>query len=147
MQFHFGASAAYQTPDNDSGSIEYKIEPEAKMGDTEILVAEVGDVENVVLLGFEGATKFKNFSLQGEYIQSNLSRLEGNEDAVFSGFYTFASWIITGEERPYKIDEGEFGQIIPKSKKGALELAVRFSHLDLTDEDAEILGGMANNIV
>ncbi|MEA1972172.1 MAG: porin [Candidatus Cloacimonadota bacterium] len=147
LQFHLGTGAVYQTPDNDSGSIEYKIEPEAKMGDTEILVADISDVENIVLLNLEGAVKIKNFSIQGEYIQSNLSRLEGNEDATFSGFYTFASWIITGEERPYYIDEGEFGQIIPKGKKGALEFAVRYSHLDLTDEDAEIFGGMANNIV
>jgi len=147
LLFHLGAGGVYQTPDNDSESIEYKIEPEAKMGDSEILVADIDDVDTIILYGLEGAMRYKNFCLQGEYIQSNLTRLGDLEDVTFSGFYTFLSWIITGEERPYYVDEGEFGQIIPKSKKGALELAVRYSHLDLTDEDALIFGGMANNIV
>lgn len=148
LLFHLGAGGVYQTPDNDSESIEYKIEPEAKMGDTEILVADISDVETIILYGLEGAMKYNNFCLQGEYIQSNLARLDDLNDVTFSGFYTFLSWIITGEERPYYVNEGEFGQIIPKSKKlGAWELAVRYSHLDLTDEDAEIMGGMANNIV
>ncbi len=147
LLFHLGFGGVYQTPDNDSESIEYKIEPEAKMGDTEILVADVSDVKTITLYGLEGAMKYNNFCLQGEYIQSNLTRLEDFDDITFSGFYTFLSWIITGEERPYYIDEGEFGQVIPNSKKGALELAVRYSHLDLTDEDANIFGGMANNIV
>ena len=147
LLFHLGAGGVYQTPDNDSESIEYKIEPEAKMGDSEILVADISDVETIILYGLEGAVKYDNFSIQGEYIQSNLARLNDLEDVTFSGFYTFLSWIITGEERPYYVNEGEFGQVIPNSKKGAFELAVRYSHLDLTDEDALIFGGMANNIV
>ncbi len=147
LLFHFGIAGAYQTPDDDSELIEYKIEPEAKMGDTEILSTEITGVETINLSGLEGAIKFKNFCFQSEFIQSNLIRKDNYKDVSLNGFYSYLSWIISGEERPYNINEGEFGQIKPQSKKGALELAVRYSYLDLTDEDADIWGGMANNVV
>ena len=81
------------------------------------------------------------------------------EDARFSGGYVSLSWILTGEQKPYLMDEGEFGKIIPKSNKsGAWELAARYSFVDMTDEDAYqnegafnagnqgIFGGKAANI-
>ncbi|MDP8203855.1 MAG: porin [Candidatus Tenebribacter mawsonii] len=161
MTLHFGGSAASQTTIDSKGLEEdFHFEPECKMGDTEII--EGGDILGIDrenLVGGEGAFRFKNFHLQGEYIMAMLQREEDLKDASFSGGYVSLSWILTGEYKPYLMDEGEFGKIIPKSNKlGAWELAARYSFVDMTDEDAYqnesafndgnqgIFGGKAANI-
>jgi len=147
MVLHTGLAAILQKPDDNSNAMEFQSEPETKIGDPEILcTATIFDIKNSLRTGLEGALVYKNFSVQGEFIQTNLMRMNGAKDVTLSGGYAFASWIITGETRPWQAEEGEFGQIIPKcNKRGAWELAARFSHLNLTDEDANILGGKANN--
>ena len=147
ITLHSGGNFAFYTPDDESEEVEFKIEQECKIGDTEFLnTDDIKHVDNVTLMGAEGALRYKNFCLQGEVIQANVKRLEDYEDAQFSGGYGFLSWVITGEERPYEADKGEFGQIIPKNSYGAWELAARYSHLNLSDTKAEIQGGKANNI-
>jgi phosphate-selective porin OprO/OprP len=56
----------------------------------------------------------------------------------------FASWFPTGGSRNYFPDEGIFGYPKIKSKYGEVELAVRYSMLDLTD--GTIRGGTEKNI-
>jgi phosphate-selective porin OprO/OprP len=77
-----------------------------------------------------------------------VNRLEDNPQATFSGYYAFASWMITGEKRPYSIEEGEpAGRIYAKNKKlGAFELAARISNLNLNHEESGVMGGEGNNI-
>ncbi|OQY29559.1 MAG: hypothetical protein B6244_03375 [Candidatus Cloacimonetes bacterium 4572_55] len=137
---HLGAGIVYQTPDDESETLEYKIEPEAKTGDTEFCnTGDIKDVDYFTLMGIEGAASYKNMYVQGEFIQNDITRLDDAEDLSFYGGYVFAGFILTGEHRPYIVKEGEFGKIIPKNKKrGALELAVRYSHINLSDY--EIIG-------
>jgi len=144
---HTGLALAYQKPDDGSDAMEFQSEAETKLGDAEILsTGTVFDVNYALKTGLEGVVVYKNLSLQGEYIQTNLQRMNGAENAVLSGGYAFMSWIITGEMRPWVKEEGEFGQIIPKSNTlGAWEVAARYSHLNLSDDKAGITGGKANN--
>ncbi len=147
MFLHTGLALAYQRPDNSGHSMEFQSEPETKLGDPEILsTGTIFDIKYSMKTGLEGALIYKNFSLQSEYIQTNLSRMNGAEDATLSGGYAFVSWVLTGESRPWVNEEGELGRIIPKSNTlGAWELAARYSHLNLTDDKAGITGGKANN--
>ncbi len=149
LLIHTGIASIYQTPYDNSEKAEFKSEPETKIGDVEFLdTDEIKDVDHTFRVGLEGALQFKNISLQGEYVTADVIRLDDSdkEDATFSGGYGFISWILTGEKRKWSVKDGEFGQIIPKNSYGAWELAARYSHLDLTEEDANIFGGMANNI-
>lgn len=151
---HAGLAGVYQLPDDDNNAIEIKSEAETKIGDVEILdTGTIFNVDYFTKIGLEGAAAFKNISVQGEYVRMDVMRSginpvndEANKDAVFDGGYIFASWIITGEERPWDETQGEFGQVIPNCNKlGAWEVALRYSHLNLSDTNAGILGGMANN--
>jgi phosphate-selective porin OprO/OprP len=99
--------------------------------------------KKVTLLGLEGAWVYGETSLQGEWITSNLER-NGEGEIEFSGWYLQASWFPTGESRDYKSQQAKFGRVKPLSDQGALELAVRYSTLDLNDQDVE--GGSSDQI-
>ncbi len=144
---HLGLSGAFINPDDNNNAVSYNSEPETKIGDVEILdTGTIFDVDYTTMAGLEGAVKFKNLSFQSEYIYKGLKRMNGAKDATFGGGYAFVSWIMTGEERPWDETQGEFGQVIPKDNSfGAWELAARYSYLNLSDTDAGILGGRANN--
>jgi phosphate-selective porin OprO and OprP len=144
---HTGAAYVWENPDNNANMVQYQSEPETKMGDVEILqTPNIPFVDHVQKIGLELAFQYKGFSIQSEIIDNKILRMDGYKDLQFGGGYAFASWILTGEKRIWDVVQGEFGQIIPKSAKwGAWEIAARYSHLDLSDTNAGILGGMANN--
>lgn len=59
-------------------------------------------------------------------------------DPNFTGYHVSGTWSFTGEMRPYKTNRGVFGglpiaQDVYHGGKGATELAVRYSSLDLDD--------------
>jgi len=101
---------------------------------------KIKDVKKVYRYGLETAWVNGPFSLQGEWVQSSLTR-EDEEDLDFNGWYTQLSWFVTEESRQYKPQNGKFGRIHPLNDYGAFELAARMSSLDLNDE--EIFGGNA----
>ncbi len=108
--------------------------------------AKVKDLDDFSLTGVEFAYMRGPFSFQAEYMKADYNRFEGEVDASFDGFYGFVSWFVTGENRNYDNTSGEFGSIHPRSKKGAFELALRYSNLNLNDFDAGITGGEAKHI-
>jgi len=147
MILHVGGSTVWERPDDNNWIVDYKSEPETKIGDVEILDTElIKNTSYTMRYGFEGAFVYKNFHLQGEYQVVNVTRFEGSPDASFNGGYVYLTWTITGESRPWDPTQGEFSQLSPRTDGfGALELAFRFSNLNLSDTDAIILGGRANN--
>ena len=148
LLIHLGGAFAQHNPLDDKGVVDYNAEPETKIGDIEIVDTDnIFHVEKISQTGLEGALRLKSLSLQGEYMQTSLTREDGYSDVSLVGGYGFISWFVTGETRPWVVNEGEFGQILPNNKKwGAFELLARFSHLNLSDEKALIYGGKANNI-
>ncbi|HDR05850.1 MAG TPA: hypothetical protein ENN84_11490 [Candidatus Marinimicrobia bacterium] len=144
---HLGAAYVWENPDDNTKMVQYQSEPETKIGDVEIIqTPNIPFVDHVNKIGLELAFQYKNFSIQSEIIDNKIFRMDGYRDVQFGGGYAFVSWVLTGEKRIWDVQQGEFGQIIPKSNKwGAWEIAARYSHLDLSDTDAGILGGMGNN--
>ncbi len=147
IRAHLGFSSVWERPDNDNWMVSYNAEPETKIGDTEILDTDlIKDVDYTMRYGFEAAVVYKNFHLQSEYQMVNLTRFGNLSKVKFNGGYVYLAWTITGESRPWDQTQGEFGQLIPKDNSlGAWEVALRFSNLNLSDTDAGILGGRANN--
>jgi phosphate-selective porin OprO/OprP len=91
------------------------------------------------------------WSLQGEYLQARVVRDGGHPSYGSAGFYLFASWTLTGEARYYSdgnvADRRYSGRdlqlIRPTRAWGALELALRYSRLDLND--GPIIGGVEHD--
>jgi phosphate-selective porin OprO/OprP len=97
-------------------------------------------VDSEWILGLEGALRLGPLSFQGETYRA---RYDDHPDAPgpspeYRGWYGMVSWFATGESRPYR--GGSFGRVKPKnsvkgsSGTGAVELAARWSALDLYDD-------------
>ncbi len=100
-------------------------------------------------LGAEAAAGLGPFSVQGEYLRQGFERSDAMPDVAFDGWYAQASWFLTGEDRNYEAASGEFGRIevlrpLGDGGLGAVEAAVRYSTIDLDDE--EIRGGEEDNL-
>jgi phosphate-selective porin OprO/OprP len=88
--------------------------------------------------GGEAAVVFGPFSAQGEYGRLHIDRFGAAPSVDFDGFYVFGSYFLTGESRVFKngvVDRQKpFADFDPsKGDWGAIELAVRYDQLDLTD--------------
>jgi phosphate-selective porin OprO/OprP len=154
---HLGGGYIKMKPDFESSSIDFDAYPETKVAPIKFLdTGGIDEVDYWAVYNLEGGAVYGSLSLQGEFMQTNVKRLNDSENLKFQGGYVFLSFFPTGESRPYSSKEGEFSQIIPRRKIGAFELAFRYSHLDLTDmnyeqpEGAEVegdrvKGGKANN--
>jgi phosphate-selective porin OprO/OprP len=93
----------------------------------------------------------KSFSLQSEWLKSAVELnpdSEGNQpdNPDFQTYYFMASYILTGEYRPYNKANGYFTRITPTHNatgkrwgSGAWEVAARYDYIDLND--AEVNGG------
>ena len=140
---HFGASLEYREPNGDN-VVSYRTSPETHVANISLVnTGDIADVRHTLTYGLEGAWVMGPFSLQGEYIGTDLQR-DGLSDLRFDGWYGYGSWFLTGESRPYDSRRGVFRRIKPKHKYGAWELALRYSTLDLTDRDIE--GGKERNL-
>ena len=146
---HLGAAVSYRNLRNQT--LRFRERPESHV--TSARFVDTGTITNVtdeVLYGLEAASVWGPFSLQGEYIGVNVARDLGLSDLDFYGWYGFASLFLTpGDHRNYNPKKGAFGRVKPKHSYadgglGALEVAVRYSGILLTDED--ILGGGEKNL-
>jgi phosphate-selective porin OprO/OprP len=83
------------------------------------------------------------FWLASEYTRTDVDSPElGNPS--FDGYWVAASWVLTGEMRPYRSKSGVFGGVpisrsVYQNGKGAWELSTRWSSIDLSD--SKVAGG------
>jgi phosphate-selective porin OprO/OprP len=142
---HIGANYSRRWTDD---AVNYAERPESHIApvfvDTGPILAESVDTGLV-----EGAYLHGPYSLQGEVVVAGVKRPD-NPRPVFYAFYVSGSYALTGEMREYRHDLGTIRRIRPKSEfrdgsggLGALEVALRFSRIDLNDRD--ITGGTLNN--
>ncbi|WP_417461239.1 porin [Kordiimonas sp.] len=94
-------------------------------------------------LGGEVATSYGPLTLQGEISRMQTSASTGDHN--FWGTTLQASYMLTGESKPYSGGKGAFGRLKPHRAMGeggfgAVELALRFSHLDVRDGGTGTVG-------
>lgn len=122
---------------NVAPSARLRARPEAGLTDTRLVdTGALAGADHIDRAGLEGLWINGPFSLQGEALRAKVSR-DGFRDFSANGQYVFASWVLTGESRPYTA--GNVGNIKPKHGYGAIELLARYSRLDLDDNG--VLGG------
>jgi phosphate-selective porin OprO/OprP len=140
---HFGVSAEYRNADSDEDA-RFRVRPESAVTDRRLVdTRTLEDVEDVLALGTEFAWAWKPVLVQAEYFATRVGRGTG-PDVELDGWYASASYVLNGRQRPYFRHIGSFGEVDPRGRWGALELALRYGTLDLTDGD--VTGGEETNL-
>ena len=95
------------------------------------------DADSSLLINYEASWRRGPLWLLAEYSDNRVDApASGSPD--FRGYNVGATWVLTGEMRPYFKARGVFravpvAQDVYHGGKGAFELGVRYSCLDLTD--------------
>ena len=141
---HLGAAYSVR----DLSSAQFRQRPEIHLApfllDTGALPTEDVSYGNLELAGVLGA-----FHFQAEYAMADASGASGAEDFEGAGWYGQVGWFLTGETRPYRRGSGTFDRVVPRQSygddgHGAVELALRYSTVDLTD--GGVVGGEQDNV-
>lgn len=147
---HFGGAVSHRSP-SDTDTLRFRERMESHVTDTRIVdTGAFGGVDDYTRYGFEAAGVYDRFSLQGEYIMTDINRQTGfGGDIDFDGYYIYGSVFLTDDSRAYKFEDGAFDKVSPKSVVGkggigAWELGVRFSSINL--DDGPIAGGEVDNM-
>lgn len=128
---HLGLVASREFPDDHTAK--FSSTPEAGLTTTELVdTKKLSDVDSIDRSGFEAAWLNGPFYAQGEYLRFDAHRTAGFADFTGAGFYAQGAWMLTGESREYK--DAEFSNTKPSHPWGAVELAMRYSELDLRDD-------------
>ncbi len=140
----FGGSAEYRKV---LGGHDWRVSvrPEASLAPS-LYGRSLNEIANVTNAGAEAAAQFGPLLVQGEYLRTFVERQSFSRlrDPEFDGAYAQLSWVVTGEQHQYSKTSGTFGRVSPVSRFGALELAARWSWIDVTDSG--VRGGEAQNI-
>lgn len=157
---HLGGSYSYRATGDDP--VNFSTRPSVRMsqqgvGGVPVFIStgDLDDASHMQLFGLEAAWVHNAFSMQSEFIAAEVHR-KRNVDPFFHGGYVYGSWFLTGESRSYsptsilgRFREGIFQRTVPRSNVfdtgagsgwtggGAVELAVRWSYIDLNSNGVE----------
>jgi phosphate-selective porin OprO and OprP len=95
------------------------------------------DAESAVTYNLEASWRKGPVWVDGEYVRTDVASPSFG-DPVFAGYHIGVSWSLSGEMRPYNKKSGVLGRLpvsasVYQGGKGAWEIALRWSDLDLTD--------------
>ncbi len=94
-------------------------------------------VNNVAMFGAELAGTLGPVHAGAEYMQAQIAGPGYSGSDTLQGFYTYAGWFLTGENRPYDYKKGAWDRLIPKHNFldgdgwGAFEVAARYDLIDM----------------
>jgi len=142
---HLGVAGRYS---NAAGGIRYKAKTEIYNGPVSVDTDLIDDAESTFHVGLEAAWRKGPFILMSEYIQSNV-RSSLYNDPTFNGYNVIASYVFTGEMRPYNKRSGLIKRVnvangVNSGGWGTWEVYSRWSSIDLSDGAVD--GGEMNTL-
>ena len=133
---HLGTAWRYNGADQ--GTLRFRGKPESNVTSNYVDTGNMaGDHSNHV--GFEALWNEGPFSITAEYIHAFVDAPQSG-DPSFHGYYATASYVLTGEHRPYDRKVGYARRILPTGRWGAFEVIGRFGLVDLNDQ--RMAGGL-----
>lgn len=127
---HLGIAASRELPDDHIA--QFSSPPEAGLTQTELVdTSKLHDTRSIDRIGLEAGVVHGPLYAQGEYLHATAHRTDATAQFTGNGYYVFGAWMLTGESRAYK--DGYFVNTQPAHAFGAIELALRYSELDLGD--------------
>lgn len=135
---HLGTGVRHTGSDN--GTMRFSGRPASNVADKYLDTGSFA-ADYAAMLSLEAVWSIDCYLLAAEHVESWVDAPESG-DPRFNGSYLTASWVVTGESRPYIRSAGYAGGIVPTHRYGAWELAARYGYVDLVDDsiDGGILG-------
>ena len=134
--------AAAGSASTSGGTISFSTAPELTVDNTATKFVTTGSIasDHSWQWGLEAAAGWKSLYAQGGYFRYGIDLRTSKAAYGFNGWYGLATWVLTGESKPYLPATGAFGNPKPRipfsfngGGWGAWELAGRFSDLNLND--------------
>ena len=158
FNFAVGADSTYVIKPADlapgqesSEAVRLRERPELNVDDNSIRLIDTGSLNanHMFTYGLEATGNWHSLYAQGGYFHYAVSRRDSSLDNPnFDGWYAQASWILTGESKPYRPERGAYGSPTPNDEFsfdkvgwGAWEIAARYSALNLNFDEG--LPGLA----
>ncbi len=146
---HFGFAGNWIDLDNPNAA-RFSARPEARIGAQRFIdTGVIAGADDVNRWGMEAGGIYGPFWLQSEYLIADVHR-KADDTVSFDGWHADVGWVLTGESRGYDWHNGVFLNPKPHANFtlggdgwGALELAARYSVLDLNNRD--VRGGRETN--
>lgn len=130
---HFGASYLYSDIDGDN--VKYKQDAESNLVQEKYVSTNVKNVNTTQDVSIEALYINNSFNFQSEYMQSNVDAQ--SDTYTFDGYYAQAGYFLFGSSKKFKPSTSKFSS--KNIKNNEVELAFRYSYIDLNDKDE--LGG------
>jgi phosphate-selective porin OprO/OprP len=166
--FHWAIAGMLARPDGDANPRDtntnqgrFRTRAELRADRRWINTGRIAGAQWYEILALESILNIGPLHIVGEY-QSNWMQRDNTTartgpDLYFHGGYIFVAYMLTGEHVPYQRKSGTIGRVQPyrnfflvdcgdgiASGWGAWQVALRYSYLDLTDNDVQ--GGIEENV-
>ena len=128
---HFGASYLYSDINGDS--LTYQQEAESDIIRMKYVSTSIADTKNTKNLSLEALYLYDSFHLQAEYIQSKIAALANSYS--FNAYYAQVGYFLFGSTKDFERGTSTFTS--KNIKNGDIELAFRYSFIDLNDKDKQ----------
>lgn len=167
--FHWAVAGMFARPDGDASPLDtnanlgrFRTRSELRSDRRWLDTGPIAGARWYEILGLESILNLGPLQAVAEYqtnwLQRDDTTLGTGPDVFFHGAYVYVAYMLTGEHVPYNRRSGTIGRVEPFNNFllvnrfsprfgrgwGAWQLALRYSYLDLTDED--IRGGVENNL-
>lgn len=148
QHLHFGASHINYTPESDDeDKLDYDVRPENRIVNYKMLdTGKLKRVDRIHTYSFETLYFHRKWIVQGEWLNTRVTFQDDQADYKADGFYLQGSYFIWGNGRQYMPESAELGPINIKKNEMGLEVAARFSRLDLNHPESDVLGGKGDFI-
>lgn len=143
---HLGLAGRVSEPSGDS--VSYALKPEASIetSSSAISTGAIANANKIYQTGVEAAIVKGQASIQAEYINTEIDRDQDNANNVLEGYYIQLSYFLTNDKHNYNTKSSAFGRVKPHNKKGAWEIAYRYSDAE-ANSGSLTAGNMENNSV
>lgn len=143
---HLGVAYRISEPTKDQVSYSFKPEASIETSSSALSTGNILNANKIHQTGVEAAIVKGQTSVQAEYINTEIDRDGNNKNHTLEGYYVQFSHFFTDDKRNYNTKSSAFGRVKPSNKKGAWEIAYRYSDVE-ANSGTLTAGNMENNSV
>ncbi len=126
---YVGASGAIEHRPDDAGSLSLRLAPEFRNYERGAAVS-AGLVDESLFAGIETAIQRGPLTIKAEATRRDWDSVT-TADVTRTGGWIEASWMLTGETKPFDFGSARFNAVVPRAPGGAFDVAARLTAVEL----------------